>query len=590
MKLFRFLALALPLATLSVTLRGETVLQSKVDSLIRVFDNQKGTDALQTARLFFDILSAEDFLDPDEPLLPSENLPDRTLKALTWYWAGEWYFDCQEYERSMEYSLKALRLCPKLNPHLSKPRTSKVRAQAGSSGPDPLLLEADCSNLISILYFRKSDYPSSLEYARRTLKLGRQLNDISRITYSLNTLAGICLASRQPAEGEKYILEAIRLCQQENDSLKLAVRCGMAAEIYHGMGKFDKSLEFSKRAYEIDTATGRTDKAAIRLSQMAAAYLSLGDTLLSRDCLDKAIPVLKASGNLQSWAISRNLYGEILLYEGNSDEAAACFRDAISVFAPRRDSYNESRARLGLSKALMSSDPAQSALQMHRYSQLRDSLYDSQMNMGLNEMHARYRNNELLSERDRYKKRFNLIVIISAIALLAVTILLIILRRKSIEVPASSPSSIKPGSANVPGNPSASGISQSPGISNVPGIPHALETPSSASANDAKFIESLEFLVRQAMVSGKVDFEEIASKMFVSRTHLNRKVKSITGETTSDLVQRIRISTAKDLLRNSALPIWEVAQKCGINDAAYFSTLFKKSVGKTPAQYRNDGE
>ena len=78
--------------------------------------------------------------------------------------------------------------------------------------------------------------------------------------------------------------------------------------------------------------------------------------------------------------------------------------------------------------------------------------------------------------------------------------------------------------------------------------------------------------------------------MFFSRTHLNRKVKSITGETTSDLVQRIRISTAKDLLRNSALPIWEVAQKCGINDAAYFSTLFKKSVGKTPAQYRNDGE
>ena len=587
MKLFRFLALALPLAPLPITLRGETVLQSKVDSLIRVFDYQKGTDALQTARLFFDILSAEDFLDPDEPLLPSENLPDRTLKALTWYWAGEWYFDCQEYERSMEYSLKALRLCPKLNPHLSKPRTSKVQ---GSSEPDPLLLEADCSNLISILYFRKSDYPSSLEYARRTLKLGRQLNDISRITYSLNTLAGICLASRQPAEGEKYILEAIRLCQQENDSLKLAVRCGMAAEIYHGMGKFDKSLEFSKRAYEIDTATGRTDKAAIRLSQMAAAYLSLGDTLLSRDCLDKAIPVLKASGNLQSWAISRNLYGEILLYEGNSDEAAACFRDAISVFAPRRDSYNESRARLGLSKALMSSDPAQSALQMHRYSQLRDSLYDSQMNMGLNEMHARYRNNELLSERDRYKKRFNLIVIISAIALLAVTILLILLRRKSIEVPASSPSSIKPGSANVPGSPSASGISQSPGISNVPGIPHALETPSSASANDAKFIESLEFLVRQAMVSGKVDFEEIASKMFVSRTHLNRKVKSITGETTSDLVQRIRISTAKDLLRNSALPIWEVAQKCGINDAAYFSTLFKKSVGKTPAQYRNDGE
>ena len=90
------------------------------------------------------------------------------------------------------------------------------------------------------------------------------------------------------------------------------------------------------------------------------------------------------------------------------------------------------------------------------------------------------------------------------------------------------------------------------------------------------------------MHSGKVDFEDIASRMCISRTHLNRKVKSITGSTTSDLVLSYRIAKAKELLLSTDLPIWEVAEQCGISDPAYFSTLFKKAVGKSPVQLRKE--
>ena len=90
------------------------------------------------------------------------------------------------------------------------------------------------------------------------------------------------------------------------------------------------------------------------------------------------------------------------------------------------------------------------------------------------------------------------------------------------------------------------------------------------------------------MDSGKVDFEDIASRMCISRTHLNRKVKSITGGTTSDLVLSYRIAKAKELLLSTDLPVWEVAEQCGISDPAYFSTLFKKAVGKSPGQLRKE--
>ena len=294
-RIFAFMAyLFLNLAAAFLTAVGATILPasedvgSTVDSLLLAFDSQKGEDSRRTASLFFELLEQEEFSN-GKIELPAESRP---LKALTWYWAGEWYFDCQDYDRSMEYSLKAMNL-------------SKFHS-------DPLL-EADCANILSILHFRRSDYPKAMEYAKRTLEIAREQKDISRISTSLNTLAGICLASRQPAQGEDYILEAIHLCEQGKDSLKLAIRCGMAAEIYHSMGENRKSLEYSQRAYALDSLSGRTDKAAIRLAQMADACYALGDHTKAKACLEKAMPVLKEAGNLQSWAISANLYGEILL-------------------------------------------------------------------------------------------------------------------------------------------------------------------------------------------------------------------------------------------------------------------------------------
>lgn len=530
----------------------------QVDSLLQSFEVQTGQQALSTAEVFFDLLEKEDFTDEEIDLTVKGKPSEKKAKAMTWYWAGEWYFDLQNYSLSMEYAKKAIDLFKSLD--------------------DPSS-EADCANLLSILCIRLSDYPEALKYAKQDLEIVRRMNDISRISSALNTLAGICLASRQPAEGEKYILEAIKLCEQEKDSLKLAIRYGMAAEIYHSMKREEESLDYSTRAYQIDTAKGRVDKAAIRLSQMSDAYFALGELDKAQDCLDKAMPVLKASGNLQSWAISSNLYGELLLQKGDKEAAAKRFYDALEVFVQLQDSYNESHSRLGLGNALMESDPAESARQMQIYSNLRNTLYDSEMNMGLNEMHARYENDKLLAERDRYKMRMFILSCCIGVFLFCLPAFLIPARKRRRARLAEAEGRLD--------------VAQSEGASSTGTADDTSGADASSDAapsrvEDDEFMAALEARIRESMVTGKVDFEEIASTMCISRTHLNRKIKSITGGTTSDLVLNIRISTAKELLRSTSLPVWEIAEKCGINDPAYFSTLFKKAVGKSPGQYRNE--
>jgi transcriptional regulator GlxA family with amidase domain len=51
-------------------------------------------------------------------------------------------------------------------------------------------------------------------------------------------------------------------------------------------------------------------------------------------------------------------------------------------------------------------------------------------------------------------------------------------------------------------------------------------------------------------------------------------------------VHAIRLEHAKTLLETTDQTLEELAEKVGYEDAAFFSRLFRRSVGLTPAQYR----
>lgn len=104
---------------------------------------------------------------------------------------------------------------------------------------------------------------------------------------------------------------------------------------------------------------------------------------------------------------------------------------------------------------------------------------------------------------------------------------------------------------------------------------------------DRLFLEKFEEKLEEALVSGKVACEDLASAMCIGRTQLNRKLKAITGYKTTEYILMARLAKAKMLLSTTALPVGEVALQCGIEDVGYFSTLFRKHVGVTPSAFRN---
>lgn len=65
-----------------------------------------------------------------------------------------------------------------------------------------------------------------------------------------------------------------------------------------------------------------------------------------------------------------------------------------------------------------------------------------------------------------------------------------------------------------------------------------------------------------------------------------RRFRKATGLTPLAYVHTLRLEEAKQQLETTHLPIEAIAGECGYEDAGYFSRLFNKRVGLTPAQYR----
>lgn len=78
----------------------------------------------------------------------------------------------------------------------------------------------------------------------------------------------------------------------------------------------------------------------------------------------------------------------------------------------------------------------------------------------------------------------------------------------------------------------------------------------------------------------------VADMVNLSPGYLGKLFKSITDIPFNNYLNEIRLEKAKELLSTTDIPASEICEKIGILNVTYFSTLFKKTYGISPSQYR----
>lgn len=82
-----------------------------------------------------------------------------------------------------------------------------------------------------------------------------------------------------------------------------------------------------------------------------------------------------------------------------------------------------------------------------------------------------------------------------------------------------------------------------------------------------------------------LSLQEICTKLAISVSYFSSAFKNYTGMTFVEALTKKRMEKAMELLENTNLKTYQVAEKCGYNDANYFSAIFKKATEKTPKEY-----
>lgn len=90
----------------------------------------------------------------------------------------------------------------------------------------------------------------------------------------------------------------------------------------------------------------------------------------------------------------------------------------------------------------------------------------------------------------------------------------------------------------------------------------------------------------QTHYTEEISLEDIAGQVNLSKFHLAREFSKYMGISMNQYVINCRISRAKELLRESNLPVSEIAFLVGIPHVSHFIQLFKEREGVTPLKYR----
>ena len=91
-------------------------------------------------------------------------------------------------------------------------------------------------------------------------------------------------------------------------------------------------------------------------------------------------------------------------------------------------------------------------------------------------------------------------------------------------------------------------------------------------------------IIREHLDDAQLSVEMLAGLMNINRSHFQRKIKTLTGYSPSELIKTIRLETALKMLLNKERNITETAYATGFTSQSYFTKCFSEHFGYPPSQ------
>ena len=103
---------------------------------------------------------------------------------------------------------------------------------------------------------------------------------------------------------------------------------------------------------------------------------------------------------------------------------------------------------------------------------------------------------------------------------------------------------------------------------------------------EATFLKEVDDCIKRNFDNELFDTHFLCRAMAMSRTQLHRKLKALTDQPTANYIRSKRLGEAHRLLKETDLPIGEIADRVGFKDFSHFSRTFSKEFKYKPSDLR----
>lgn len=338
-----------------------------LDSLYSAFlEADRRTDKIRVSEELFSSLLAEDMLDSF--LVESARTNPKRVPATIAFGMANKAFYSGEYLAAIKYA----------------------RDAENNTSPDSLSYLADIYTIFCSSYQRLGQYETALLYGRKCLAIDEKKGVAENVSSSLNNLAALYLATNRADMAKQYLLRAIDLERNQDNTRSLAVRLGMLGEVYLREENYTQALEVTKEALELDRAGNRIGNMAIRLSQLGAIQLAQGNYAKAETSLLEALPLLHKVGNRTSEAITYQQLGKIEAHIGNIARAEEYFRLCIELCQKTGNKFVLQKTYQELYVLYKSRNPSKSLAYFELAQELKDSLFAEKVQRQISDFQVQY--------------------------------------------------------------------------------------------------------------------------------------------------------------------------------------------------------
>lgn len=96
--------------------------------------------------------------------------------------------------------------------------------------------------------------------------------------------------------------------------------------------------------------------------------------------------------------------------------------------------------------------------------------------------------------------------------------------------------------------------------------------------------------VMHAQLAASISIADVARECRLTPSHFARAFRRTTGEAPYQYLTRLRLQRSKELMRESPLPLVDIALLCGFSDQSHFTRVFTRRIGTSPGSWRRSNQ